>query len=106
MLVITEKKDYVKVQKALEKIYYERQKLRKILGYRIQPQIGKVFDFLEKSLKIISRIKIVGDFSIENEVAQKAGINSSKDLKNFWLRESSDWKHLKIKKIYIETKRK
>lgn len=106
MLVITEKKDYVKVQKALEKIYYERQKLRKILGYRIQPQIGKVFDFLEKSLKIISRIKIVGDFSIENEVAQKAGINSSKDLKKFLAKRKFGLKTLKNKENIYRNKKK
>lgn len=83
MLVITGEKDYVEVQKALEKICYKRQKLRKILGYRIQPQIGKVFDFLKKSLIVISKIDIKGNFLIKNEFANKAGIRSSKDLEKF-----------------------
>lgn len=70
VITIKSENDLKKFGGALDKIKYKKQDLSKVLnGGKLITK--NIFNFLEKSLKIISRTKVVGDFSIGVDEAKK-----------------------------------
>lgn len=82
VITIRSENDLKRLGDILNKIEYKKQNLSKVLnGGKLITK--NIFDFLEKSLKIISRIKVIDDFSIGGDMAKKYNINTSEKLRNF-----------------------
>lgn len=104
-IVIRNQNDLEKVGNDLGKIKYKQQDVSKIFdGGKLITK--NIFNFLEKSLKIISRIKIVDDFSITGYVAGKNGLSEPGKLKEFLENKNFDLKNLQnIKNEYNNQKK-
>ncbi len=94
VITIKSENDLKKFGGALDKIKYKKQDLSKVLnGGKLITK--NIFNFLEKSLKIISRTKVVGDFSIGVDEAKKNNIDTSEKLRNFLGKEIFSLQNLK-----------
>ena len=104
-IVIRSQNDLKKLGGALDKIKYKKQNLSKVLnGSKLITK--NIFNFLKKSLKVISRTKVIGDFSITSYVAGKNGLSTSGELKKFLKNKNFDLKNLQnIKNEYENQKR-